>query len=218
MVHPGRRAVLERVDEHALRTPGLVAVAPGRAAKSACQAQLEPVRGAVDATVKAAGGDEGLQQQLMAKALAPVRGHAAREQREHTRADVGMAALGQDQKAAVVGDELEAVELRAKIPADPAVAYTALERGGRQADLGQPPPTPSGYIPQRLADPRQGAEVVMRRHLGLIARAFVMLDRAHDDLGENGRGLWRGRCHGPFSTSVCRAGPDGRLNPLDGLK
>ena len=44
--------------------------------------------------------------------------------------------VGQDEKAAVIDDQLEAVILMAEVPADPAISGRALQSGGGKAQKG----------------------------------------------------------------------------------
>ena len=92
--------------------------------------------------------------------------------------------VGQDQKAAVVGDQREPPILRAKIPANPAIPHAAFQRRARETELRHPLVTLRGDVPERLTNLRECAQIVVARHLGLIARVFVSLDRAYVKLGE----------------------------------
>ena len=80
--------------------------------------------------------------------------------------------LGQDQKPAVVGDEVQAIVLVAKTPPDPGVTCRALPGRGGEAQQGQPLAMPGGDIPQGVADLRQCSQVVMRLHQRLEAPLF----------------------------------------------
>jgi len=69
--------------------------------------------------------------------------------------------LGQDQKAAVIGDQVQTVVLMAEIPANPPIPRGALPGRGGKAQQGQPLVAPSRHIPQRVADLRQRSQVMM---------------------------------------------------------
>ena len=186
MVQPGLNAPAQGTDKYQLRRLGLIAVATADTTKSARQTQFKPIGGAIHGTVETTGIDKRFQeQQGVAETLLPIRGHATFQLAEHARADIRVATFRKNQKTTVVGDELEAVELDAEIPADPTITSGAFERGGRQADLGQPAILPGRNIPQCLANFRQFAKVMILRHLGLIARLFMSLEGADDDLGQN---------------------------------
>ena len=60
--------------------------------------------------------------------------------------------LGQDQKAGIVGDQVQAVVLEAKVPTDPVVTGRTLPGRGAKAQQRKPLAAPSGYIPQGMAD------------------------------------------------------------------
>ena len=77
---------------------------------------------------------------------------------------------GQDEKAAVVDDQLQAAIALAKVPTDPAVARRALEGGGGKAQQRHPFLPPGGDVPERLADLRQSPQVVVLPHQFLVAR------------------------------------------------
>jgi hypothetical protein len=130
----------------------------------------------------------------------------------------------QDQKTAVIGDQREPPILRAKVPANPAIPHAAFQRRARETELRHPLVTPRGDVPERLANLGECAQIVVARHLGLIARFFGSLDRAHVKLGKRVVGRVcrfhsarysrnRGRCsaYGPNSlvspTILARANP-----------
>ncbi len=56
--------------------------------------------------------------------------------------------FGQDQKATVVGDQVQPIVVMAKIPADPGVTHGALPGRRREAQQRQPLAVPGGDIPQ----------------------------------------------------------------------
>ena len=61
-------------------------------------------------------------------------------------------AVGQDKKAAVIDDQLEAVILMAKVPTDPAIPGSALQGRGRKAQKGYPFIAPGSDVPECFAD------------------------------------------------------------------
>ena len=178
-IERGARQALARVgnqgaDEDQLGSARGVAVAAAHAPKAARAPDAGPVRGAVHRAAEARRVDERLQQQQrMAEARRPVRRQAAPAQRQHPRAQVRRAPARQDQEATVVGEQVLAAVLRAEVPADPAVAGAALQRRRREADQRHPIAAPARRVPQRLADLRQRAQVVVRRHQALVA-PFVL--------------------------------------------
>src|SRR3972149_11228537 len=97
---------------------------------------------------------------------------------------MGPVPLGQDQEAAVVGDQLEPTILGAKVPAYPPITHAALERRRGDTQLCHPLVAPSRDVPHRLTDLRQPAQIVMLRHLLLIAHFLDSLYRTYLKLRE----------------------------------
>ena len=157
-------------DKNQLRRGRGGAVAAAHAAEAARAPDAGPVRGAVHRAAEARRIDEGLQQhKRVAEARRPVRRQPPFAQRQHPRAQVRHAPARQDQEAAVVGEQVLPVVLRAEVPADPAVAGAALQGRRREADQRHPRAARARGVPQRLADLRRRAQVVVRPHQLLIA-------------------------------------------------
>ena len=112
----------------------------------------------------------------LAVAHRPVRRQAPRAQRQHPRAQVRHAPARQDQKAAVVGEQVLAT--------DPAVAGAALQRRRREAGQRHPFAAPARGVPQRLADLRQRAQVVVRPHQALVASFVLRRHRLDGNLAQ----------------------------------
>ncbi len=72
--------------------------------------------------------------------------------------------VGQDEKAAVIHDQLETVILMAEVPPDPTIPCSALQSRGGKAQKGYPLIAPEGNVPEGFADLRQGAQVMMLLH------------------------------------------------------
>jgi hypothetical protein len=87
--------------------------------------------------------------------------------------------IGQDQEAAVVGDQFEPAVLVPEVPSNPLVARGALERRGREAQQRDPFLLVGGDVPDRVADLRQIAQVVVLRHQLTVTRLFTLARRAH---------------------------------------
>ena len=161
------RAPAQGMDEHKLGPRMFaIAVAAALAAEAAGTPDLDPVRGAVDGAVEAGWVDERFdEQQRVGEACRPVADQATRAQRQHPRAEVTGRA-GQEQESGVVGEKMQPVELDAEAPADPPVARGTLQRWRREHHQRQPLAAMMGDVAQRLADPRQRTEVVVRLHQG----------------------------------------------------
>ena len=189
-IERGARQALARVgdqgsDEDQLGSARGVAVAAAHAAEAARAADAGPVRGAVHGAAEARRVDERLQQQQrMPEARRPVRRQAAPAQRQHPRAQVRRPPARQDQEPAVVREQVLAVVLGAEVPADPAVARAALQRRRREADQRHPLAAPARGVPQRLADLRQRAQVVVRVHQASVTTFVPRRYRLDDHLAK----------------------------------
>src|SRR4030042_920732 len=80
--------------------------------------------------------------------------------------------VGQDEKAAVIDDQLEAVILMAEVPPDPTIPCSVLQSRGRKAQKGDPLIAPEGNVPEGFADLRQTTQVMMLLHQFLIMLLF----------------------------------------------
>ena len=85
--------------------------------------------------------------------------------------------IWQDQEAAVVGDQFESAILVPEVPADPFVARGTLERRCREAQQRDPFLLVGGDVPERVADLRQIAEVMVLRHQLTVTRLFALARR-----------------------------------------
>ena len=214
------RAASQGAHEHQLGRGRHRAAAAAHAAEAARAPDARPVRGAVHRAAVARRVDERLQQQRrMPEARRPVAGQAPLAQRQHPRAQVRHPAPRQDQEPAVVGEQVLAVVLGAEVPADPAVPSAALQRRRREAEQRQPLAAPVRDVPQRLADLRQRAQEMVRRHQ-LPAATFVprrhRLDRylaqlqSHPRIPSNRIPSARVRCGCPaFAPTRCLRSPSG---------
>src|SRR5271166_1577345 len=90
-------------------------------------------------------------------------------ERENARTPIEQVPVGKNQKAAIVDHQLQAGIVLAQAPTDPAIARGALQCRGRKAQQRDPLLPPACHIPQRLADLRQIAQVVMLAHELLVA-------------------------------------------------
>ena len=172
-------------DEDQLRRGRGGAVAAAQATEAARAPDAGPVRGAVHRAAEARRIDEGLQQhERVAEARRPVRRQPPFAQRQHPRAQIRHAPARQDQEAAIVGEQVLAVVLRAKVPTDPAVAGAALQRRRREADQRHPPVAPARGVPQRFADLRRRPQVVVRRHQLPITPFRRRRHRLHGNLAQ----------------------------------
>jgi hypothetical protein len=90
----------------------------------------------------------------------------------------------QDQEACVVGDQVQAVVLIAQIPADPAVTGCTLPSRGTKAQQRQPLLTPSGHVPEGVANLGKRSEVMMGLKKRLKACFLRYRHRPKDDLAK----------------------------------
>src|SRR5579863_10275459 len=122
--------------------------------------------GAVAGPTKALGVDQGFcQQEPMAVRGLPIGTEASEIQGSDPRGEILKMGVGQDEKAAVVGDELKALILQEWGPADKTVGRPALEGRRRPAKQGKPLSGALGHI----ATPPPGA-----RSLGSDAGASAL--------------------------------------------
>ena len=92
--------------------------------------------------------------------------------------------VGQDEKAAVIDDQLEAFILMAEVPTDPAIPCSALQGRGGKAQKGYPLIGPEGNVPEGFADLRQGAQVMMLLHELLVSLLFEWTNGTDKDFPE----------------------------------
>ncbi len=71
---------------------------------------------------------------------------------------------GQDEKPAVVGQQMQAIILVPVRPPDPAVPRRAFPGSGRKAEQRHPFGLPDGHVPEGFANFGQGAQIMMRLH------------------------------------------------------
>jgi hypothetical protein len=95
-----------------------------------------------------------------------------------------MMVLGQHKEAGIVGDQMQAIELEAKIPPDPPFARRALPRRGAKAQQRQPLLLPSSDVPYGVADLGHKSQVVMVVQECFKALLLSYDHRAHDDFAK----------------------------------
>jgi hypothetical protein len=110
--------------------------------------------------------------------------------------------VGQDEKAAVIDDQLEAVILMAEVSADPVISGSALQSGGGKAQKGYPLIAPEGNVPEGFADFRQGTQVMMLLHQSLIALLFGRTNGPDKNLSQIQNGHPQMKCnYAPYNSS-----------------
>ena len=118
----------------------------------------------------------------------PVAGQAAQAQAEHARGEVrGADSLGQHEEARVVDDEEQALPALQGVPADPAFAGRAAQRGGLPAEQRQPAVAEHGDMPQAAPAELAEAEVVVRAQQRVEARHLVGTHDAHTHRAQRNR-------------------------------
>lgn len=100
----------------------------------------------------------------MAEGVLPIGIEAALAEGENAGGEIGQVPLGQDEKTAVIGDQLEAVILKAEGPSDPAISRGTFPGGSGEAEEGDPLITPEGHVPEGFANFGQGPQVMMSLH------------------------------------------------------
>ena len=71
---------------------------------------------------------------------------------------------GQDEKPAVVGQQMQAIILVAVRPPDPAIPHCTFPGGGRKTEQRHPFGLPAGYVPEGFANLGERAQIMMRVH------------------------------------------------------
>jgi len=89
--------------------------------------------------------------------------------------------VGQDEKAAIVGDEVKALILQERGPTDKTVSRPALEGRRMPAKQGKPLSSALGHIAQRLPHQAREAQVVMLAHQLFPALPLPRENRPNDD-------------------------------------
>jgi len=168
---------MQGAQEEVLGRFRLVAVARSGAPKAAGVADLPPVGGTVERAVEMARIDEGFQQQQrIAEAFLPIPNQAPFAPGEDAGGKIRIVVVGEDQEAAVVGDEMQAIIRVAEIPTDPGIPRATLPGGGGEAQQDHPLARPGSDVPQRMTNLRQCPQVMMRLHQALEA---FLLESSH---------------------------------------
>ena len=132
----------------------------------------------------------------------PIRRQPGQREPENAGGEIGHPFAGQQQKAAVIRDQIEPLPLQRRRPANPAIAAGTFECGRGPAHEGQPQAIYFGNVAETA--PHQGREpqVVVRAHQPVPLAPFVRTDQAYAHAGDiNGRGREnRGRHAGRDST------------------
>ena len=128
---------------------------------------------------------------------------ATQAQPQHPRGQVRHRVRRQDDKARVVGDQMQAPELLLRAPADPAVARGQLERARLPADEREPGRAQGRDRAQTLAEHAMKRQVVMARHQTVPAPVFLRAPgRAHPDRTQiNGAIRCRQRSHDRYTAT-----------------
>src|SRR6202521_5564629 len=116
--------LLGRLRRRAVALPG--------ATESSGLSQAQPIGCLVEGPAKALRVNEGFdEQQGMAEACQPIAGQPPLAQRQDARAEIRPVAIPQDKETTVAGEELQAVILMAKVPADPLASHRTFPGCGR---------------------------------------------------------------------------------------
>ncbi len=170
---------------HPLGRLGLVAVTGPRAAIAARLAHLQPVGRAIAGATEEPRINKGLQQpQRVAEARLPIRRDPALTQPEHARGQIRPPSFRQDEKAAIVGNQMQAILLVTPVPADPTIAGRAFSDRGADHQQCQPLPLPGGDTPERVADLRHRTQVMMHVEQRAETRILVNRDRSQHDVAQ----------------------------------
>ena len=158
---------------------GLTVMAPARRATglpgiATGEAQRAPVRRAVAGPGKARRINERLcQKHRIAVQFPHVARQPAQAQPQDPRGQIGHRARRQDDKARVVGNQMQAPELLLRAPADPVVARGQFERTRLPADERKPSRAQCRDMAQALAEHAMKRKVVMAHHQPVPATVFL---------------------------------------------
>ena len=92
--------------------------------------------------------------------------------------------VGQDEKAAIIDDQLEAVILKAQVPSDPTIPCSIFQSRGGKAQKGYSLIAPEGNVPEGFADLRQGTQVMMLLHQSLVTLFFERTNKPDENLSQ----------------------------------
>ena len=149
-------------------------VTPASAAESLRVPHVYPVRRPINRPAKTLRVHKGLQQHHpVTEGGFPIAPQTPLAERQNPRPQIENMPGGQNEKTAVVDDQLQAAIAMAKVPTDPTITHRALERRGGKAQQGYPFLPPGGNIPERLADLRQCPQVMMLLHQLPVTRLIA---------------------------------------------
>ena len=152
----------------------------GTAGKALGPADVHPVCGPVAGASKTRRFHEGLgQHDGVTVDRLPVSRKSAEVQGKNTGSQVGKGLPRQDQKAGIIGDEVQALAAQDPGPADPLLPRLTLVSGGLPAEERYPAVIQRGHVAQGA--PRHCAEaaIMMRLHQGIPAFPLCGQDGPH---------------------------------------
>ena len=194
-----------------------VGVAAAMAGEAPGVAEIAPVGGFVDRALEVRRVHERLRDQhRMTVAGLPVVAEAAQHRGHRERGEAReRAPRAEDDEAGVVRDQMQALELQLRRPADPAVAVPALEGAGLPPAKCDPQPAPFDDVAQAASGEALEAEVMVPVHRRIPLHAFVRLCEADHHIGE-GKAVGGALEEGSLIRSVAHAAmtnPNGREKP-----
>ena len=177
---PSTRLRLQRVKQEPFRL-AVVHIATTRTAGEALgPAHIDPVGGPVTGTGKPGGFHEGFRQHdgVPIDGL-PVGREPVQVQGKNAGSQIGEGFSREDQKAGIIGDEVQALAAQDPGPANPLFPCLTLVSGGLPAEERYPPVVQSGHVTQGTTRQRAEATVMMRLHQGVPAYPLCGQDGAH---------------------------------------
>lgn len=138
----------------------------------------------------------------------PILAKAAQIERQDAGSEVGAVGVGQDQKAGIVGDQMQALGAQQRRPTDPAITRTTAQRRRLLADQRQPLIAAMGDIAQLSPHEAAKAQVVVTIRQGIPPRPLVRLGGSHPNIRQSAGGrVVRSCLHGRFYNASGRKKP-----------
>ena len=193
---PGTRLWLKGVNQEPFGLAVVDIAATRTAGEALGPAHIDPVGGTVTGTGKPRGFHESLgQHDGMAIDRLPVGRKPAQVERQDTRSQIGEGFSRENQKAGIIGDEVQTLAAQDLGPADPLLPCLTLVSGGLPAEKSYPSVIQSGHVTQGASRHRAEAAVMMCLHQGIPAFPLCGQDEAHLNAVQSGL-LVRGECWG----------------------
>ena len=143
----------------------------------------------------------------------PVGRKPAQVERQDTRSQIGEGFSRENQKAGIIGDEVQTLAAQDPGPADPLLPCLTLVSGGLPAEERHPAVIQSGHVAQGTPRHRAEATVMMCLHQGIPAFPLCGKDGPYLNAVQSGL-LVRGECRDFHAVFLPHRGPGVHRDPL----